>query len=126
MIHSLAMILSAVLFGAEGRFDLVCGVPDYDGQPAKAATHVRVDLAKGLYCIDDCQAGQLIAAVSETAIVLFDGSDGGRHRMRTSIVRNDAGQPVLHLYRGSHPDRAGACEIRPFSGIPDREPPLPP
>lgn len=122
MVHGLVMILLAGLFAVGDRFDLICNVPDYDGQPARVPTHVRVDLAKRLYCIGDCPAVGRIAAVDERAIVLFDGSDGGRHRTRTSIVRDESGQPSLHIYRGSHPDRRGVCEIKPFSGIPEEAP----
>ncbi|MDO9335409.1 MAG: hypothetical protein Q7T61_03335 [Caulobacter sp.] len=122
MTHALALILLAGLFGAGDRFDLVCTQPGAGDQPAEAPIHVRVDLARTLYCIDDCQAGQWIPAVGDTAIVLYDGSDGGRHSLRISIVRGDSGQAELIHFWGSNGSRRAVCEIKPFSGIPGGEP----
>ena len=123
MIHGLAMIALAGLFGAGDRFDLICSVPDYNGL-RPTAIEVRVDLARRVYCIDACEAGAAITQVNDTAILLYDGDDGGRHKMRISLLRDAAGRTELHFYRGSHPDRRGVCETRPFSGVPDPRPGL--
>lgn len=106
------------------RFDLVCSGTYYEG-PEKLAKPVerrlRVDLAAGKYCFDDCEKVRDIHAVQPDRIEFIKSEPGAEIFAEAVVSRTTGDYEHLILRGGGWNLRAEwkmQCDPAEFSGFP--------
>lgn len=118
------MIAALVATQSTEQFDLVCaGTSSHvsDGMPpvlTASNTRIRVDLRRGVWCINDCQNHSEFVSISPTEFLLEDGSHPYINRITRTVNRTNGHYSVILQSPNSWLRVAEKCERAPHTPIP--------
>jgi hypothetical protein len=124
---ALLILAAAAASAPSQQFDLICtGTPGNDGALvyAGADLRLRVDLAAGKWCEDDCRVINPIVEQQPAMLWLEKASEIEQRREQVHVraVNRETGQYLrIQESRFGQISERGQCQRAPFSGFPKIE-----